>query len=250
MRLAYALLTQLGFVTTLFWLWMIYDCFQIKRDRQKWLRILVLLHILGALLYFTTRWLPRHSIPVPRFLHRWTRRHEVQQAETAAITIGNAHQFVQLGNILYDIGDRRRALTAYLQAIEQEPANSKANWGVACIEFDSKNLQVAKRHLQTLLRTSPNFRYGEASLLYGHVLLRLNELDQANIHLETYLTCWSTPEAYILLATVQQQQGNAFAARCVLETLMKQIQTSTPFQYRNNQPFIRQGRRMLKMLAR
>jgi hypothetical protein len=55
----------LGLLGTLFWIWMLVDCVRKEptegNDRIVWVLIIVLLHLLGAIVYFFVRKLPRAS---------------------------------------------------------------------------------------------------------------------------------------------------------------------------------------------
>lgn len=245
-----SLFGSFGIIGTAFWVWMLYDCLQNERDRQTWLWILIFLNVIGAVLYFFTRWMPRASVPMPSFTKRWTCRNALWQAEAEAKNIGKAHQFIKLGNILYEIGDYDRATESYQQALAKEPENPQALWGAICVAIDRKQLDTAKMYLQTLVKVKPDFMYGDASLTYGRVLFSLGELAAANTHLEQHLKSWGHPEAYVMLSKIQQQQGNSQAARETLETMIVKIKSSAPFQYRKNQGFVRQGERMLKVMGR
>jgi len=245
-----SLFGSFGIIGTVFWVWMIYDCLQHERDRQTWLWILIFLNVIGAFLYFITRWMPRTQLPAPSFAKRWTRRNALWQAEAEAKNINKAHQYIKLGDLLYEIGDRTQAMAAYQQALDKEPENPQALWGATCIAIDQKNLATAKNYLQTLLKVKPDFMYGDGSLLYGRVLFELSDIAAAQLHLEQHLKFWSNPEAYLILAKIQQQQGNPQASRELLETMIVKVKSSIPFQYRKNQGFIRQGERLLKALGR
>ena len=238
-----------GLLATVFWLWMIYDCVQNERDRT-WLWLLIFLNVMGALIYFIARWLPRSSLPIPNSLGRWTKRNELWQAEAAAKNIGNPTQFIKLGNILHQIGDLDKAANAYQQALEKEPDNLDALWGAGCVEMDRKNLAAAREHLQTLVTKKPDFKYGDASVIYGRVLYELADLEAAKAHLEEHFKNWGRPEAYVLMAKVHQQQGNIPAARAALETMIVKVKGSPPYHYRQHRHFVSQGERMLRTLER
>ncbi|MCG8364079.1 MAG: tetratricopeptide repeat protein [Pseudanabaenales cyanobacterium] len=239
-----------GLLATAFWLWMIYDCVQNERDRNIWLWLLIFLNVMGALVYFVARWLPRSSVPIPASLGRWTKRDELWQAEAAAKNIGKASQYIKLGNILHQIGDLDQAANAYQQALEKEPENLDALWGAGCVEMDRKNLPAAREHLQTLVRVKPEFKYGDASVIYGRVLYELGDLEAAKAHLEEHFKNWGRPEAYVLMAKVQQQQGNISAAREALETMIIKVKGAPSYHYRQNRHFVSQGQRMLRALER
>jgi hypothetical protein len=243
-------LGSVGLLTTAFWVWMIYDCIQNERDRQTWLWILIFLNLIGASLYFVVRWMPRASIPMPRVLSRWTRRDALWQAEAEAANIGKAQQYIKLGMLLHEMSDRPKAAAAYAQALEREPQNARALWGAAIIAIEQKQLDSARNYLETLINVQPDFMYGDASLTYGRVLFQLGDMEGACAHLEEHLRQWAQPEAYLLLAKIQKQQGDPRAARIALETMILKIKSSAPFHYRKHRGAMRQGERMLRALAR
>lgn len=247
------LLGPIGIIGTVFWVWMLYDCLKNgSSERYLWVWVLLLLNIIGAFLYFVICWLPRHPqpIPMPRFANRWRLRDALWQVEAEVGNIGKSHQYVKLGDVLSAMCEWDKAIAAYNQALEKEPTHTKALWGAACIELDRKNLAAAKPYLQTLVKLSPDFAYGDASFAYGHVLFELGELDAAAAHLQHHLKSWSHPPGYIMLARVQQKQGQLADARKTLETMIIKVKSSTPFQYRRNKHFIRQGEKLLKTIAK
>ena len=190
----------------------------------------------------------RSSIQLPASFGRWTKRDELWQAEAAAKNIGKATQFIKLGNILHQIGDLDKAAEAFQQALEKEPKNLEALWGGGGVAMDRKNLPVAKDHLQTLMALKPDFKYGDASVIYGRVLYELGDFEAAKAHLEAHFKSWGSPEAYVLMAKVQQQQDNIPAAREALETMIIKVKGSPPYYYRQNRHFVSQGERMLRTL--
>jgi len=246
------LLGPLSLVGTVFWVWMLYDCLKNGgrgcSDRYLWLWVLLLLNIIGAGLYFVICWIPRHPnpIPMPRFANRWRMRDALWQAEAEVKNIGKAHQYVKLGDILYEMNEPDQAIAAYKQALEKEPHHPKALWSIACIELTRKNLAAAKPSLQTLITVNPDYSYGDASFAYGQVLFETGDLDSAKAHLQQHLKAWSHPQGYITLAMVQQKQGEMVEARETLETMILKIKSSVPFQYRRNQQFVRQGEKLLR----
>jgi hypothetical protein len=249
LQLISTFIAPFGILLTMFWVWMLYDCLKNERDRQTWLWILIFLNVMGAGLYFFMCWLPRASFPVPRFAKRWTSQDLLWQAEAEAKNIGKAHQHIKLGNLLYDMGDREKAANAYLQALEKEPENPKALWGIASIEIDQKHWDVAAHYLKTLVKVQPDFAYGDASFSYGQVLFSIGDLAGAKAHLTQHFQSWSHPEAYLLMAKIHQQLGDIPDARETLETMIIKVKSSPPFQYRRNKKYVGQGERLLKTLG-
>ncbi len=244
------MLQVLWFIPTLFWMWMIYDCVRNDPDKNTWLWILIFLNVPGAIIYFLVRRLPLIDLPVPNYFSRWMRRRELWNAEAAAMNIGKAHQYVILGNLLCDLELFDRAADAYNTALEQEPSNAQALWGVASVEMKNKDFESAKWHLETLLKLEPEYKYGEASLAYGKTLLALQEFDAAKEHLEKHLQFWRKPEAYLMLAKIHAQQGNTQDARNLLEVMLRNLRGSPEYHYRRNLHLVREAKKLLRKLRR
>jgi hypothetical protein len=253
MRLFYLLFDLFGpfvsIIFTLFWIWMLYECIQNDGDRN-WVWLLIFLNFIGAFLYFVICYLPRHPLPQPKFMGQWTKKEKIWQAEADAKNIGKAYQYVKLGEVLYEVGQRERANHAYQEALKQEPENAKALWGVVTIALDRKNFQTAREHLEILVKKEPGFLYGDMSATYGRVLFELEALDQAQAHLEDHVRQWSHPESYVLLAQIYKKQGETPKAREALETMLAKVKSSPPYHYRKNRKYIGQGEKLLRGLGR
>jgi tetratricopeptide (TPR) repeat protein len=240
----------LAFLASGFWMLMIFDCVRNDSDRNTWLWILIFLNVPGAILYFLVRRAPYMNFPVPLTFQRWSRRHELWNAEAAARNIGNAHQFINLGNILYDMRLLDRAADAYQKALEKEPANTHGLWGISTIQMQRKQSENAKDHLEALLKLEPNYKFGEASLAYGQVLFELQDWEAAQDYLEQDIKNWGHPESYIMLATIRAKQGEIEAARGYLETMLFKVRGSPVFHYRQKQHLVRRAEGLLKTLRR
>ncbi|MEO0768817.1 MAG: tetratricopeptide repeat protein [Cyanobacteria bacterium J06649_4] len=228
-----------------FWAWMIYDCSKHERDRTTWFLIIVLLNVLGSVIYFVVRWLPRSSPFVHRLVMRDKHQQSLQRAILDARNIGKAYQYVQLGHAYVQTGDRGHALAAYQQALAKDSDCIEALWGAALIELESMQLLRSRELLHRLMTLQPDYRFGEASLRYGRVLYSLNELDLALRHCEHHIQCWSHPEAYLLIAKVQKQKGKLSVARTTLETLITNVQASPNFYRRQNKHFLNEAQGLL-----
>jgi hypothetical protein len=89
----------LAFMTTGFWMLMIFDCVRNDPERNTWIWILIFLNFPGAVIYFLVRRLPQMNLPVPNYFKRWANRQQLWSAEAAVRHIGKAHQYVMLGNL-------------------------------------------------------------------------------------------------------------------------------------------------------
>ena len=232
---------------------MIYDCLKTGGGRQGgyiWVWILLFLNVIGAGLYFFIIWLPNHpnafgDLP---WIHQGKLRNALWQAQADAKNIGKAKQYQRLGDIHYQMRDLESAKIAYNTALAKEPNNCKVIWGIACVAMEQKDFETAREHLQHLISLEPEFAYGEASFAYASVLHQLKELELAEEHLQKHIKLWCHPPTYMMLAEIYEQREHKEQARDILETMIIKIKSSTPFQYRKNEGFIRQAERILKKL--
>lgn len=233
-----------------FWLLMIYDCVKNDPEKNTWLWLLIFLNVPGAIIYFLVRRLPQMDLPVNKYFGRWTRSRELWIAEANTRTIGKAHQFIIYGNLLCDVQMFDKAEEAYKTALEKEPKNLEALWGVALVAMQKNNFVVAKEHLQQLLALKDDYKYGDASLAYGQTLMELQDIEAAKPHLEKHLRSWGHPEAYMSLANILIKEGNSQEAARYLETMLSRIKASSYFHYRKNQHWVRKGEKLLRSLKR
>lgn len=209
-----------------FLLWMVFYSLKYDPDRYVWLFVMLVLQPVGAILYFIVRWLPSSNVQLPSFTHRWTKSRELRQLETAALQIGNAHQFIQYGEALRKVGMTEKANEAFQGALKKDGNNLAALWGAASMEFQLGKFADAKEKLQKVLEADPTYKFGDVSLLYGKSLLALNENEAARIQLEKHIQKWRHPEAMFLLAKLCQQAGDKDEARTHLRGMIVDIDSS------------------------
>ncbi len=239
-------LTRAGvIVAVLLWLWMLLSCVRRDPERGLWLWMLIVFPVFGGLLYFLFRWLPLWTGSHP-WLARVGTGPRLRRAESAARTIGNAHQFLELGDLLWDTGRRAQAADAYRSALDREPDDPRALWSNARAAFLQKDFAAAKGLLAKLLAIDPFYRTGEAALAYGRTLLELGELDAAKAHIESDLKRRGDPEARLLLAKVLLQQGHGDDARRRLEDLRDSFHGATSARGRET---AREVRRLLREIG-
>jgi hypothetical protein len=237
-----------AFAMSGFWMLMIFDCIRNERDRQTWLWLLIFLNVPGAFIYFIARVLPRLNVPMFPLFKRWTLKQQLWNAEAAVRNIGKSHQHVALANLLLELREWEQAKDHFQQALAKEPLNTDALWGIAVIEMKQKQFDAAKEHLRSLLKKDPKARYGDASLHYGKVLCELQEWNAATLHLKADIKEWSHPEASLLLAQIQIQQGQRDEAREVLDQMLFKVKASPTFHYNRHRAVIHKAEKLFKTL--
>ena len=231
-----------------FYIWMIYECIAHDSQWRIWIFVLLFFNFPGAIVYFFVRRLPELDFPVSQRIQRHLRRDELWNAEAAAANIGNPHQWVVLGDLRRDLGLLNKAKDAYLQALEKEPDNLKALWGMVEIEWEEESLVDAKVHLEKILELKADYEYGNAALRYIKVLLKLEEESAAQELLEKNIKIWNKPEAYLLLAEIKLKHGDNETARQHLEKMIANIRSSPKFHYKRHQHLERQAKKLLKKM--
>lgn len=216
----------LTLVYSAFWIWMLVHCFRTEPDRFFWIWLMVIIPFPGALIYGIVRYLPEANLKPPEFMRRWTRGKELQRLESAAQQIGNPHQFVQWGEALNDVGRVAEAQDAFQQAVDRDPRNCQALWGLAQTQFARKQYEPALYAVDRVLEIDPQYKFGDASFLKGRCLMELGREDEARDHLAAHVRRWRHPEALYRLAVLQQKSGDVAAARQTLVAMLQDLATS------------------------
>ena len=218
----------LGALAVLLWAWMLASCIRRDPDRHLWLWLLLIFPVFGGVIYFF-RWLSLNQVGLPRFLRALGAGRELARLEADARNIGNAHQFLELGDLLWRLGRVDRAAEAYGHALERDPQDTRALWSVARACIRRGELAQAREHLEKVMAADPDYRTGDAALAYGRTLLDLGQAEAAREHLEADLKRRGDPESRILLARALLELGHPQDARERLEALRDAVSaTSNP----------------------
>jgi hypothetical protein len=231
-----------------FLLWMAFWCVRNDSEWVVWLWIILLFQPLGAFIYFLARWLPAANLPQPDFARRFLRKGEVRRLEIAARQIGNAYQFVELGDALREIGQRERALAAYSSALEKDPENLQALWGAGSVHFQQEDYRSAHERLSKLIQIDPGYKFGDVSLLYAKTLLALGRRDDAAAHLVGHIRRWRHPEALYTLAQLYHADNSPDQARDQLQALIMDIDASPRAIARKHMAWKSRAQKLLRRL--
>ena len=207
-------------------IWMLIYAVRNDPERYLWVWIMILIPGIGAIAYFLIRYLPsvdKDSLPLAGTLKR---RRKIRQLETAAMQIGNAYQYVQLGEELREARQSKQALAAYRKALEKEPDNLAALWGAALLEFEQGEVTAAEEKTSKILERDRTYKFGDVSLLYGKCLYARDELTAAREHLEQHIRKWRQPEGLYLLGKICLEQNDPEAARSALNGLIVDLDSS------------------------
>lgn len=234
-----------------FWIWMLVHCIRHDPERNLWLWVVLIGSAPGAFIYFLVRWLPGARLSSGSSLFsRWAKGRQIPRLEVAARNIGNAHQFVELGDAYRETGKTSRAAECFKQALAKDPEHMQALWGAAQVEMQLSNFSAARPHLEQILAKDETYKFGDVSLAYCRTLAGLKDSDAAFARLEQHLKRWTHPEAYVLIATILVAQGYPEAAREKLEATLSDLRGGPAFFARQNRGWARKAQRMLSRLPR
>jgi hypothetical protein len=240
----------IGLLMGAFWVWMLVHCVRHDPDRGMWLWILFVVPP-AAVVYFFVRWLPAARVSGgPSFLTRWTKRRQIPRLEAAARNIGNAHQFVELGEVYRETGQHARAAESFTKALQKDAGSLPALWGAAQAEMHRQNHSAARTHLEQILAKDGSYKFGDVSLAYCRTLCSLNETEAAREKLQQHLKRWTQPEAYVLLATIETSRGDHAAARQHLEATLMDLYGGPAFFARQNRGWARKAKKLLRRLPK
>lgn len=232
------------------WIWMLVDCLLREPDRFFWLWLLIVVPFPGAMIYFVVRFIPQEDITAPKWMRSWMRRRELARLEAAAMQIGNAHQFVQWGEALRDVGQLKAAENAYHQALAKEPKSLPALWGAAQVAIRQRAPLVVKDRCGEILQIDPQYKFGDVSLAYGRALHDLKDYARMREHLEGHVRRWRHPEAVYLLAEQCRADGDIAASRDHLQAMLRDLQGSPPAVARKFGRWQSRARKLLRQLPR
>jgi hypothetical protein len=242
--------SAVGFAQFAFVIWMIIECLRKDPDRFLWLWVILILQPIGPWIYFFVRWLPSSDFRLPKGMQRWSRGKELHRLEAAAMQIGNAHQFIQLGDALRETSRPVRAGRAYGEALAKEPENQQALWGASHVDFEQKQYESALPRLERLLEIDPQYKFGDVSLLCGKTLYEMGDRARARSHLEKHVQRWRHPESLFLLATLEAESGHLAKARSTLQSMLMDINGSPRAIARKHVLWKSKARKLLRKLPR
>ena len=219
-------------ISTAFWIWMLVDCVMNEPDRFMWLWIIFIFHAIGALAYFVARKMPVLQYRSMPFLSRLTLAGRISSAEADVYNIGNAHQYIVLGELLLDTGRFSRAGEAFSKALEKDPEDIQALWGSAQVDMKKKQFSDALPKLEKVVKLDYGYKYGDAALKYCRALYELKQAAKAKKELEKYLQKWSPPEASYMMASLLADEGRKQEAYAILNNTVQEMK-GAPAYYRS-----------------
>ncbi len=209
-----------------FFIWMLIDCVRNEPDRGIWIFLMIFLQGIGCFAYFFIRFLPRGNFGFLNSLVARFQTKELKRLRVEAKQIGNPYHWVHYGEKLRELQQYSKAEKAYRTALEKEPENIQALWGLAICLENQKQFEEALQIVTQVYQQDPAYKFGDVSLAYARLLLALERWKEAREHLESHVKRWRQPEGLYLLARCQFHQNDRDQAKETLEMLIMDIEAS------------------------
>lgn len=160
------------------------------------------------------------AVAASRGWERLQLRRRIADLKADAAQIGNAHQFVRLGEMHRALGEWPDAARAFETAVAKDSESLAARWGLAIARFKQHRYDEAETLLRTILVADPRYKFGDVSLLLAKTLAAVGKPVETITHLQTHIRKWRQPEAMFLLASAQRELGEADAAAATLDEML------------------------------
>lgn len=241
-------MSVVGLLYGAFWLGMLIHCIRYEPDKFFWIWLMVIAAFPGAIVYAVVRYYPAADWTLPAWLRRFTRGKELARLQSAAESIGNAHQFTQWGDALRETGQIDRAAAAYEQALAKDAGSLPALWGAAQVaQLQQRSNEVGSR-CRAILDRDPQYKFGDVSLAYGRAMLQMGRFEEGRQHLERHCQRWRHPEGVYLLAERCFADGDHAAARQHVVDMLRDLNSSPAAIARKHGRWKSRARRMLRQL--
>ncbi|KQC14170.1 MAG: hypothetical protein APR63_05980 [Desulfuromonas sp. SDB] len=233
------------FAATVFWFWMLYQCIRYDPDRWVWIWLLIVLGHFGALLYFFIRKPLSLNIKLPSAMRKWFKKNEIELALEDAKNIGNPYQYVKLGELYLEVNETEKANQAFEQALQKDPSDLSALWGMATLSLRNSDFRSAQNYLTKIVNQDPQFNYGEASLSLARSYYHQQLFTQAEQQLNNHLEKWNHPEARVLLAEILINRNKTEQAVRQLNKVIADIKTAPKFYKKKHYQWLSRSKQRL-----
>jgi len=244
----YYIYSVLSYLYLAFLVWMLIDCYRREPDRGIWMLVMFLLQPLGAIAYFFARYLPRGNASGFNKMKSKFQTGDVKRLQIAAAQIGNAYHWIQYADRLSELGRWSQAESAYRKALEREPDNLQALWGLAHCLGKEQQFNEALELTDRILEKDPSYKFGDVSLARGRLLGRLGRWEDTRDHLATHVRRWRQPEGLYWLAVAEKELGETSSAQTHLQELIMDIEASPPAIARKQAAWKRKAKSLLKSI--
>jgi len=239
----------LGTAGGLFWVAMLVYCvWKDEEERHIWLWILFFLNIVGALVYFVVRVVPRTGL-IDKLGAGGRRRRAIAQVEAEIVHLGEKpHLLHRLGSLQLEGGlfaDAERHLRASLAKEDDRDVR----FDLARTLAERGAWEEALGLLTRVTTEDRNHAYGDALRLHARALTELGKDAEARPLLEELVRTRPSAETRVRLALLLERAGDRAAARDQCVRCEKEAAATPVFAQGRARTWVKQARALARKLA-
>jgi len=248
----------LGFLNTVFVIWMLVECVR-RRQFLPWGLIILFFQFFGAVAYYVFE--IQTFFPIPgfgdgdggggsssrvRFRTQRVSGSQVSEAEVEVRRLDNAPAWSDLAVLL---GAKKRwaaSEEAAAKALAKDPDELAARYarGRALLELERHDEAIAE--LEAVLSREANHDYGDARLALAKAHEAKGDLGAALAQYERLSDGSSRPDVLYHLAEVQHRCGDDAGARATLQRILDEAELVPSFARRQQAPWVARAKRTLR----
>lgn len=218
------------------------------RPEPYWLWIILLLGPLGSLAYFFVEVLPGVRWKLPA-IERLERRRRKDRLERVVADSPTQEASAQLARIYAAEGDQVRAIELYGDAIRRDPRDPDALFGRGQALLASGRASEAVKDLATVVELEPTHAFHGAALALAEAYEAEGREDKAEQTYRSILGRTTVSAAYYGYARLLARRGEKVEAREQLECVLAKQAGLPRYLRRQERPWVRKAKALLKELA-
>ena len=188
------------------------------------------------------------TLVLPDLYRRIMLKRRLREQQRAVDQIGNAHQYVRLGETYRQLEQWPESAAAFEQAVKRDGESLPARFGLAVAKFAMEDFAAAESQLRDILAVDPQYKFGDVSLLLAKSLAAQKKSRETATHLIEHVRRWRQPEALLLLGIAQKDIGDTSAARHTLQGLLQDIDNTPQSALAQRFVWKRRAKRVLREL--
>ncbi|HKY23098.1 MAG TPA: hypothetical protein VJM31_17925 [Vicinamibacterales bacterium] len=219
-----------------------------RRPETYWLWIILMFGGVGALIYIAVEVLPDASLLRGTF-QVFPRRKRIKQLEGLVLDNPSIGNYEELGDLYLDDAQFVRARECFDRVLAKaesvDPFYRRALCQLALNDF-----AAAAADLEQVMRRDPKYDYHRAAGLLAHALAKIGQPERADALFAETLQNSTLSETQYNYATFLSDRGRPGEAREWAERILRKKATMPDYIRRQERPWFRKGRALLKRLSR
>jgi hypothetical protein len=220
-------------------LWLIIDC---ARTRNfMWIWLILVFPPIGGLAYLFIYKFPEWQL-FDRLNRLFFGTRRVKELRHKIHHMNLPYHWVQLGHEYRLQKKWREAAEAYGNALQLEPQDNEAKYGLGVAKLELDEPQASLEILYPLVQANPRLEHGHALITIAQAYLKMGMRAEARQTYEYILQFYSYPEVQFEYAKLLHEMGDCAQAEILLKRLVEDGKNATGFKKREERKIGRKAR--------